>query len=131
MRPASRPPPGRSARASPTRSAWPWPSAIWPRGIGAELVDHHTYVIAGDGCLMEGISHEAASLAGHLKLGRLIVLFDDNGISIDGPTSLSVSDDQPMRFAAYGWHTAGVDGHDPEAIERAIARRAPRPTGRR
>ena len=92
--------------------------------FGAELVDHHTYVIAGDGCLMEGISHEAASLAGHLKLGRLIVLFDDNGISIDGPTSLSVSDDQLGALAAYGWHTAAVDGHDPVAIERPSTRRA-------
>ena len=91
------------------------------RTLRRELVDHHTYVIAGDGCLMEGISHEAASLAGHLRLGRLIVLFDDNGISIDGPTSLAVSDDQIMRFNAYGWHTAAVDGHDPAAIERAIA----------
>jgi transketolase len=89
--------------------------------FGADLVDHHTYVVAGDGCLMEGISHEAASLAGHLGLGRLIVLFDDNGISIDGPTSLAVSDDQIMRFHAYGWHTDAVDGHDPAAIERAIA----------
>ena len=89
--------------------------------FGDELVGHHTYVIAGDGCLMEGISHEAASLAGHLGLGRLIVLFDDNGISIDGPTSLSVSDDQIARFAAYGWHTDSVDGHDPAAVERAIA----------
>ena len=88
--------------------------------FGDELVDHHTYVIAGDGCLMEGISHEAASLAGHLGLGRLIVLFDDNGISIDGPTSLSVSDDQIARFAAYGWHTGAVDGHDPAAVEDAI-----------
>ncbi len=88
--------------------------------FGSELVDHHTYVIAGDGCLMEGISHEAGSLAGHLGLGRLIVLFDDNGISIDGPTSLSVSDDQLMRFSAYGWHTAAVDGHDPEAVAQAI-----------
>ncbi|MGE3742742.1 MAG: transketolase [Geminicoccaceae bacterium] len=88
--------------------------------FGDDLVDHHTYVIAGDGCLMEGISHEAASLAGHLGLGRLIVLFDDNGISIDGPTSLSVSDDQVARFTAYGWHTAAVDGHDPAAVERAI-----------
>jgi transketolase len=88
--------------------------------FGAGLVDHHTYVIAGDGCLMEGISHEAASLAGHLKLGRLIVLFDDNGISIDGPTSLSVSDDQLMRFSAYGWHATAVDGHDPEAVAQAI-----------
>jgi len=89
--------------------------------FGDDLVGHHTYVIAGDGCLMEGISHEAASLAGHLGLGRLIVLFDDNGISIDGPTSLSVSDDQIARFAAYGWHTNAVDGHDPVAVERAIA----------
>ena len=87
---------------------------------GDEIVDHHTYVIAGDGCLMEGISQEAISLAGHLKLGRLIVLFDDNQISIDGPTSLSVSDDQLERFRASGWHTAKVDGHDPEAVALAI-----------
>src|SRR3954468_21105620 len=89
--------------------------------FGAGVVDHHTYVIAGDGCPMEGISHEAASLAGHLGLGRLIVLFDDNGISIDGPVNLSCSDDQLARFAAYGWHTVWVDGHDPEAIAQAIA----------
>jgi len=87
---------------------------------GGEIVDHHTYVIAGDGCLMEGVSQEAISLAGHLKLGRLIVLFDDNQISIDGPTSLSVSDDQLERFRASGWHTAKVDGHDPQAIAIAI-----------
>ncbi|HKA65226.1 MAG TPA: transketolase [Methyloceanibacter sp.] len=87
---------------------------------GEELVSHHTYVIAGDGCLMEGLSQEAISLAGHLKLGRLIVLFDDNQISIDGPTSLSVSDDQLERFRASGWHTAKVDGHDPQAIALAI-----------
>jgi transketolase len=88
--------------------------------FGDDLVDHFTYAIAGDGCLMEGISHEAISLAGHLRLGRLIVLFDDNRISIDGPTSLSVSDDQLARFAASGWHVASVDGHDPEAIAAAI-----------
>jgi transketolase len=87
---------------------------------GDGLVDHYTYCLAGDGCLMEGISQEAISLAGHLKLGRLIVLFDDNQISIDGPTSLAVSDDQLERFKASHWHTARVDGHDPEAIALAI-----------
>lgn len=88
--------------------------------FGSDVVDHFTYVIAGDGCLMEGISHEAISLAGHLKLGKLIVLFDDNKISIDGPTDLTVSDDQMARFAASGWDTSSVDGHDPEAVEAAI-----------
>ncbi len=88
---------------------------------GNELVDHYTYVIAGDGCLMEGLSHEAISLAGHLKLDRLIVLFDDNSISIDGSTSLSCSDDQLARFEASGWSTRRVDGHDPEAVAAAIA----------
>jgi transketolase len=88
--------------------------------FGADLVDHHTYCIAGDGCLMEGISHEAASLAGHLGLGKLIVLFDDNGISIDGPTSLTVSDNQIARFQSLGWHAIAVDGHDPAAIAAAI-----------
>jgi transketolase len=90
------------------------------RRYGDGIVDHYTYCVAGDGCLMEGVSHEAISLAGHLKLGRLIVLFDDNHISIDGPTSLSVSDDQIERFKASHWHTARVDGHDPEAIALAI-----------
>lgn len=88
--------------------------------FGDEVVDHYTYALAGDGCLMEGISHEAASFAGHLKLSKLIVLFDDNGISIDGPTSLSVSDDQPARFKALGWDVASVDGHDPEAVKAAL-----------
>ncbi len=89
--------------------------------FGAEVVDHRTYVIAGDGCLMEGISHEAISLAGHLRLGKLIVLFDDNAISIDGATSLSVSDDQSARFRASGWDTQRVDGHDIAAVRAALA----------
>ena len=90
--------------------------------LGKDLVDHHTYAIAGDGCLMEGISHEAISLAGHLKLGKLIVLFDDNSISIDGATSLSESDDQLARFAASGWNTVRIDGHDTKAISEALAK---------
>ncbi|MSO89217.1 MAG: transketolase [Rhodospirillaceae bacterium] len=89
--------------------------------FGGDVVDHYTYVIAGDGCLMEGISHEAISLAGHLKLSRLIVLFDDNRISIDGPTSLAVSDDHLARFKASQWHVQAVDGHDPEQIAAAIS----------
>ncbi|GGF16733.1 transketolase [Aliidongia dinghuensis] len=89
--------------------------------FGDALVDHHTYVIAGDGCLMEGISHEALSIAGHYKLGRLIVLWDDNSISIDGSTDLAVSDDQKLRFEAHGWHVQQVDGHDPHAVSKAIA----------
>jgi transketolase len=88
--------------------------------FGDALVDHHTYVIAGDGCLMEGISHEAISMAGHLSLGKLIVLWDDNSITIDGSTDLSVGDNQQMRFEASGWHVASVDGHDPEAVAAAI-----------
>ena len=88
--------------------------------FGAEAVDHFTYVIAGDGCLMEGVGQEAITLAGHLGLGRLILLFDDNGISIDGPTSLSTSEDHKKRFAAAGWHVQAVDGHDADAVTRAI-----------
>ena len=88
--------------------------------FGTELVDHRVWVIAGDGCLMEGISHEAASLAGHLCLNRLVVLFDDNGISIDGPTSLASSEDSLARFASYGWRTERIDGHNPDSIRRAL-----------
>jgi transketolase len=90
--------------------------------FGNDCVDHYTYVIAGDGCLMEGLSHEAISLAGHLRLNRLIVLFDDNEISIDGATSLSCSDDQLARFKASGWGACRIDGHDPDAIAAAIDR---------
>lgn len=88
--------------------------------FGDELVDHRTYVIAGDGCLMEGISHEAIGLAAHLKLSKLVVLFDDNQISIDGPTSLAVSEDAVERFKAAGWNATRIDGHDPAAIEAAL-----------
>jgi transketolase len=97
---------------------------------GDALVDHWTYVIAGDGCLMEGISHEAAGLAGHLGLGRLVVLWDNNHITIDGATSLSTSDDMPKRFEAYGWHVQSIDGQDAGAVEAAItaARADPRPS---
>jgi transketolase len=87
---------------------------------GSDIIDHFTYCLAGDGDLMEGVSHEAISLAGHLGLGKLIVLFDDNSISIDGPTDLAVSDDQVARFKACGWHAVRVDGHDPEAVAAAI-----------
>jgi transketolase len=98
--------------------------------FGADLVDHRTYVIASDGDLMEGISHEACSLAGHQRLDRLVVLFDDNRISIDGPTALATSDDTLRRFEAYGWRVAAVDGHDPAAVEAALAeaQHADRPT---
>jgi transketolase len=98
--------------------------------FGDQLVDHYTYVVAGDGCVMEGLSHEAISLAGHLKLSRLIVLFDDNQISIDGATSLSCSDDQLARFKASGWSASRIDGHDPKAIATAIeqARHNDRPS---
>ncbi len=88
--------------------------------FGGKLVDHHTYVIAGDGCLMEGVSQEAITLAGHLKLSKLIVLWDDNGISIDGELSLSDSTDQLARFEASGWDVRRVDGHDPAAVDAAI-----------
>jgi transketolase len=90
--------------------------------FGSELCDHHTWVIAGDGCLMEGVSHEAASFAGHQRLGRLIVVFDDNKITIDGGTSLTCSDDVEARFASYGWSVRrlGEIGEDVDALERAL-----------
>ncbi len=88
--------------------------------FGDELVDHKTWVVAGDGCLMEGINHEAIGLAGHLGLGRLIVLWDDNKITIDGKTDLSTSEDIPARFRATGWHVESCDGHDFKDIARAI-----------
>ncbi len=88
---------------------------------GLELVDHYTYVFVGDGCMMEGVSHEACSFAGTQKLGKLVAFYDDNGISIDGDTRGWFTDDTPKRFEAYGWHVVpNVDGHDPEAVRRAI-----------
>ncbi|CAH6824494.1 transketolase 1 [Vibrio chagasii] len=98
---------------------------------GHDIVDHYTYAFMGDGCLMEGISHEACSLAGTLGLGKLVAFWDDNGISIDGEVEGWFSDDTPKRFEAYGWHVIpAVDGHDPEAINAAIeaAKADPRPT---
>src|SRR2546425_5311390 len=88
--------------------------------FGSEIVDHRTYVLASDGDLMEGLSQEAIALAGHLKLNKLIVLFDDNAISIDGPLSLADSVDQVKRFEAAGWATTRIDGHNPEAIAAAL-----------
>lgn len=98
--------------------------------FGDDLVNHYTYVIAGDGCLMEGISQEAIALAGHLKLNKLIVFWDHNNISIDGPVSLSDSTDQRARFEASGWHTLEIDGHDQDAIAAAIedAHKSDKPT---
>jgi transketolase len=90
--------------------------------FGSEIVDHYTYVFCSDGDLMEGVSHEAASIAGHLRLNKLIVFYDDNSISIDGPTSLALSDDQVLRFRAYGWAAERIDGHDTDAIAAAIER---------
>ena len=97
---------------------------------GDALCDHRTWVVAGDGCLMEGINHEAIGLAGHLKLGRLNVIWDDNRITIDGPTDLSTSEDVKARYAAAGWHVCECDGHDAEALDAAMdaAKSDPRPS---
>jgi transketolase len=98
--------------------------------FGDALVDHRTYVIAGDGCLMEGISHEAISFAGHHKLSKLTVLFDDNAITIDGDVGLACNDDQVKRFEASGWHCQAIDGHDSDAIAQALrnAQNSPLPS---
>ena len=98
--------------------------------FGSDVVDHRTFVLCSDGDLMEGVSQEAIALAGHLRLSKLIFLYDDNGISIDGPTSLSDSVDQVMRFQSAGWRASRIDGQDPDAVARAIdeALTADRPT---
>ena len=103
---------------------------ILKKKIGNKLINHKTYVLAGDGCLMEGISHESLSLAGHLKLKNLIMLFDNNSISIDGPTSLAVSDNFKKRFNSYGWDFIEIDGHNEKQIIKALkkAQKAKRPT---
>ncbi len=107
------------------RSEWQWPSVTWRPGYnqsGNEIVDHYTYMMCGDGDMMEGVSAEAASLAGHLGLDRLICIYDDNKISIEGSTAIAFSEDVAMRFKAYNWQVLTVaDGNDLEAIAQALA----------
>ena len=124
MRPGWRPPPARWARASANAVGMALAEKVLAAQFnqpGHEVIDHHTYTFLGDGCLMEGISHEACSLAGTLGLGKLIAFYDDNGISIDGEVEGWFTDDTPARFVAYGWQViANVDGHDPAAVKAAI-----------
>ena len=120
---ASRSRPARSARGSPTASGLGIAERMLRARFGPDLVDHHTFVICSDGDLMEGISHEAASLAGHLGLGRLVYVYDDNHITIDGPTELALNDDAGKRFEAYGWHVEhlGEVANDTDALEAGAA----------
>ena len=121
---ASRSPPVPSGRASPTASAWPSPSASWPATFnrpGHDIIDHYTYGIVSDGDLMEGVAAEAASLAGHLGLGKLIYLYDQNEITLAGTIGLSFSEDIPARFRAVGWHVQEIDGMDTDQVRAALA----------
>ena len=124
IRPAWRPPPGRSGRASPTRSAWRSRKRSWRRATTVRtfaVIDHATYVMVSDGDLMEGVASEAASLAGHLRLGKLICLYDDNRVTLAAGTDIAFSEDRARRFEAYGWHTVSVaDGNDLAAIDAAL-----------
>ncbi len=127
---ASRPPQVHLVKALPPAVGMALAERMLNAEFGKKLVDHYTYVLASDGDLMEGVSQEAIAIAGHLKLSRMIVLWDDNGISIDGPLSISDSVDQVKRFQSAGWRAERVDGHDPDAINAAIerAKKSSKPT---